>query len=148
MELPTNPKTGVELDALKKLLVEGKVQACLLVPNFNNPLGSCMPDEHKQSLVTMLEHFNVPLIEDDLYGEIYFTDRRPMTCKSFDENGNVLCCSSVSKTLAPGYRVGWIAPGKFKEQVLKTKLYHSMATTAITQEAIALFWKQTVMKII
>jgi DNA-binding transcriptional MocR family regulator len=140
IELPANRETGVELDALTKLVITGKINACLFVPNFSNPLGSCMPDESKAALVSLLENYSVPLIEDDLYGDLYF-DQRPRTCKSFDKSGNVLWCSSVSKTLAPGYRVGWVAPGRYIDAVKKMKLFHVMANTSITQEAVALFWE-------
>lgn len=137
IELPTHPQTGVEVDALKKVLP--KIAAVVLVSNFNNPLGSLMPDEHKQEVVRLIQHHGVPLIEDDLYGEVYFGTERPRSCRSFDDSGLVLWCSSVSKTLAPGYRVGWVAPGKFKEEVLRLKLYHSISATTITQEVIAGF---------
>jgi len=139
VELPTHPQTGVELPALKKALATGQVKAVLLVSNFNNPLGSCMPDAHKQEAVRLIQHYGVPLIEDDLYGEVYFRAERPRSCRSFDDSGLVLWCSSVSKTLAPGYRVGWVAPGRFSEQVQRLKLCHSICGTTITQEVIAGF---------
>ena len=107
--------------------------------NFSNPLGSCMPDEHKKAVVSLLEKYNVPLIEDDLFGDLYFGKNRPSCCKSFDESGNVLLCNSFSKTLAPGYRVGWVAPGKFKEKIARTKYYHSLYSTSITHQAIGSF---------
>jgi DNA-binding transcriptional MocR family regulator len=139
LELPTNATTGVEIEALQKALEKKKVKLCLLVSNFSNPLGSCMPDEHKQAVVKLLEKHNVPLIEDDLYGDVYFGKQRPKSCKTYDESGLVLWCGSVSKTLAPGYRVGWVAPGRFKEQILRTKLYHAISSTTLTQEAIGSF---------
>lgn len=108
LELPTNPVTGIEPDALRKVLPQ--INLCLLISNFSNPLGSCMPDEHKKEVVQMLAEYNIPLIEDDLYGDVFFGHSRPKPCKAFDEKGLVLWCGSVSKTLAPGYRVGWIAP--------------------------------------
>ncbi|MEO5777297.1 MAG: PLP-dependent aminotransferase family protein [Flavobacterium sp.] len=139
LELPTNATTGIELDALKDALQQKQVKACILISNFSNPLGSCMPDEHKREAVRLMEKYNVPLIEDDLYGDIYFGSSRPSCCKTYDESGMVLWCSSASKTLAPGYRVGWTAPGKFKEKVLRTKRYHSLSSNTISQEAIAIF---------
>ncbi len=139
IELPTNATTGIEIDALKKVLLHEKINVCLLVSNFSNPLGSCMPDEHKLEVVKLLARYHVPLIEDDLYGDLYFGNNRPKTCKAFDEEGMVLCCSSVSKTIAPGYRVGWIAPGKFKEKIVRLKMVHSIASTTLTHQAIANF---------
>lgn len=137
LELPTHPVTGIEIPALKKVLA--KIKVCLLVSNFNNPLGSCMPDGHKKEIVEMLTGHGIILIEDDLYGDIYFGKSRPLPCKSFDESGLVLWCSSVSKTLAPGYRVGWIAPGMFKDKIIHQKLIHTVSSTTVTQEAVALF---------
>ena len=139
LELPTHPETGIEIDALKQAISHAKVAACLLVSNFNNPTGSCMPDEHKQAVVDLLEHHHIPLIEDDLYGDVYFGNHRPKSCKSFDRSGNVLWCGSVSKTLVPGYRVGWIAPGRFKDKIISTKLYQSVSSTGILQEAVGNF---------
>tara|TARA_R110000868_G_scaffold134651_2_gene346814 strand:+ start:31002 stop:32138 length:1137 start_codon:yes stop_codon:yes gene_type:complete len=137
IELPTNPITGVELEALKKVIP--KIKTCILISNFNNPLGSCMPETHKKEVVSMLAKYGIPLIEDDLYGDVYFGSNRPKPCKAFDKEGLVLWIGSVSKTLAPGYRVGWIAPGKFKEKIIHQKLIHTVSSTTITQEAIANF---------
>lgn len=139
LELPTNAKTGIEIEALKKALAKNKIRLCLLVSNFNNPLGSCIPDEHKREIVSLLQLHNVPLIEDDLYGDVYFGDSRPRCCKTYDESGLVLWCGSISKTLAPGYRVGWVAPGRFKNEVIRMKQVHSISTTTLTQEVIAGF---------
>lgn len=139
LELPTNAQTGIEIEALEHELQHNRVKVCLLVSNFSNPIGSCMPDEHKKKVVELMEHYNIPLIEDDLYGDVYFGHHRPKTCKSFDESGIVLWCGSFSKTLAPGYRVGWVAPGKFKQQIIRTKLFHNISSTTLTQEAIGSF---------
>ena len=139
LELPTHPTTGIEIEALKKAIP--RINLCLLVPNFNTPLGSCMPDAHKKEVVSLLAKHNIPLIEDDIYGDLYFGTQRPKCCKSFDKDGTVLWCSSVSKTLAPGYRVGWVAPGRYKEQILKLKLVHAISSATITQEVVANFLK-------
>ncbi|WP_400194320.1 PLP-dependent aminotransferase family protein [Hymenobacter sp. B81] len=135
LELPTHPVTGIDLDALRQALP--RIQACLLVPTFSNPTDSCMPDAHKRAVVQLLASRQIPLIEDDVYGDLHYDNRRPRPCKAFDEQGLVLWCSSVSKTLAPGYRVGWVAPGRFKEQVMRRKLLQALAVPALNQEAIA-----------
>ncbi|NII28543.1 PLP-dependent aminotransferase family protein [Pseudoflavitalea sp. X16] len=139
LELPTHPATGIEIDALKKAIP--RINLCLLVPNFNTPLGSCMPDEHKKEVVKLLAQHHIPLIEDDIYGDLYFGTQRPTCCKAFDKEGTVLWCSSVSKALAPGYRVGWVAPGRYKEQILKLKLVHAISSSTLIQEAVANFLK-------
>ncbi|MBO9728682.1 MAG: PLP-dependent aminotransferase family protein [Chitinophaga sp.] len=139
LELPTHPTTGVQLSALKAAIP--RMNICLLVPNFNTPLGSCMPDEQKRAVVALLEEHGIPLIEDDIYGDLYFDTQRPKCCKAYDKTGNVLWCSSVSKTLAPGYRVGWVAPGKYKEKLLQLKLVHTITATTLMQEAVGNFLK-------
>ncbi|KMQ68325.1 transcriptional regulator [Chryseobacterium sp. FH2] len=139
LELPTHPTTGIEIEALKKVIP--KINLCLLIPNFNAPLGSCMSDENKKEVVKLLAENSIPLIEDDVYGDLYFGVNRPKCCKSFDKGGNVLYCSSISKTLAPGYRVGWIAPGKYKDKILKLKLLHATSSISIVNEAVANFLK-------
>ncbi len=139
MELPTNAVTGVEMEALEKAMKKNKIRLCVLVTNFNNPLGCSMPDDHKKAVARLSEKYNVPVIEDDLYGDLYFGDHRPRTCKSYDESGNILWCGSFSKTLAAGYRVGWVAPGKFLEKIKRTKHYHSISCNPIAHETIANF---------
>lgn len=136
-ELPTHPATGIDLEALQRALPH--IQACLLISNFNNPIGSCMPDEHKKAVVGMLAAYDIPLIEDDLYGDLFFGQARPKPCKAFDEKGLVIWCGAVSKTLAPGYRVGWMAPGKFKEAIIRQKNIQLISTPSLNQEAVANF---------
>jgi len=140
VEAPTDPKNGVIVDQLEAILVEHDVKACLFVPNFNNPLGSCMPDDQKKRLVELLTRRQIPLIEDDIYGELYFGKHRPRTCKSYDREGIVLQCSSLSKSLAPGYRVGWAIPGRrYLEEVSRLKLIHSVTSATLPQVALAHF---------
>ncbi|WPU97786.1 PLP-dependent aminotransferase family protein [Mucilaginibacter sp. cycad4] len=141
LEIPVNPDTGLDLEYLERAMNEVHVKACLFVTNFSNPIGVCMPDERKQQLVRLLAEKQVPLIEDDIYGEIYFGKSRPHTCKSYDKDGWVILCSSVSKSIAPGYRVGWCIPGRFKEQVLNIKMMHSIASATPTQAAIGHFFE-------
>ena len=139
LEIAADPLTGVDPAHLETLIDQFPVKACVFVPNFSNPLGSCMPDEKKQALVELITRRQIPLIEDDIYGELYFGRHRPKTCKTFDKEGWVLHCSSLSKSLAPGYRIGWILPGRFAEKVMRIKMMHTVTGTTITQQAIAHF---------
>ena len=139
VEIPADPVAGLDLDYLEQAIIEKQIKACLFVPSYSNPLGYCMTDERKKEMVDLLARHELPLIEDDIYGEIYFGKTRPRTCKSFDKKGLVMFCSSVSKSLAPGYRVGWCIPGKYKEQIITLKLMHALSSAAPTQAAIAHF---------
>lgn len=139
LEVTTDPETGVNLDELEKALDRTRVAACLFMPSFSNPLGSCMPEEKKQKLVAMLSERQVPLIEDDVLGEIHFGHSRPRPAKSFDQEGLVLYCSSFSKTISPGLRIGWAAAGRYREKVERLKFMTSIGTPEILQEAVAVF---------
>jgi len=130
---------GVELDCLEEAIKKISIKAVVVIPNFNNPLGGCMPDENKKKLVDMISKHNLPLIEDDIYGELYFGKNRPRTCKYYDTKGLVMHCSSLSKSLTPGYRIGWTIPGKFLEQVKQIKRIHNISSPTLTQAAIAHF---------
>jgi DNA-binding transcriptional MocR family regulator len=139
-EIPTHARDGFDLDALERALCGGRIAACVAVPNFANPLGSLMPQENKRRLVEMLAAREVPLIEDDIFGELHFDPERPRVARAFDRKGLVLLCSSFSKTLAPGYRVGWVAAGeRYHQRVRTLKLASSLATPTLPQLAIAEF---------
>jgi DNA-binding transcriptional MocR family regulator len=139
LEIPASPEEGIHLPTLRYAIEQTPVKACLVVPNFSTPLGSCMPASHKRELVEMLDEHGIPLIEDDIYGELSFSDERPTVAKAFDEKGNVLLCSSFSKTVAPGFRVGWIAPGRFHKKVNHLKTVVDVASPMPTQMAVAEF---------
>lgn len=141
LEIPASPLGGISLEALEYALDRnaGEVKACIVLSNFNNPLGSRMSDADKSRLVNILEAHQVPLIEDDIYGDLSYDDARPSVAKSFDKTGNVLLCSSFSKTVAPGYRVGWVAPGRYQEEIERGKMLANVATSSPTQLAIAEF---------
>ena len=141
VEILSDPVTGIDLDNLQKAIKKFSVKACVVIPNFNNPLGSCMPDENKKKLTEIITQHNIPLIEDDIYGELYFGRNRPKTCKYFDKKGLVMHCSSLSKSLSPGYRIGWAIPGRFFEQVNQMKRIHNISCPTITQAAMAHFLK-------
>lgn len=139
LEIPTDSRDGIDLEALESAMRRHRPAACLVTPNFQNPLGSLMPDENKKALVELLAKKEIPIIEDDVYGDTNFDPQRPRTVKSFDTSGLVLLCGSFSKTLAPGYRVGFIAPGRYYERVKVLKLTHSIATPTLPQLAISEF---------
>lgn len=139
LEIPTNPRDGISLGALQFAIEHNPIKAVLTISNFNNPLGSCIPDEKKKDLVELLARYDIPLIDNDVCGEIYFTEKRPMVTKAFDKKGLVMLCSSFSKDISPSLRVGWTAPGRYKSQIEWLKFTTSVATGTLQQMAIAQF---------
>ncbi len=139
IEVPTHPRLGMDVDALARLLATQPIKAVVAMPSFHNPLGSCMPDERKQALVELLERHRIPLIEDDVYGDLPSAGERPRTAKSYDRTGNVLLLSGFSKSFSPGARVGWVAPGRFFEEIKTLKFMNTIATPTLMQAAVAEF---------
>lgn len=137
IEVPTHPRDGIELAALERAIQAHRPAACWLMTSFQNPLGSRMPDTKKRELVALLAQHEIPLIEDDVYAELYFGDERPAPAKAYDQNGLVMHCGSFSKSLAPGYRVGWVAPGRYFRELARHKLTTSITTSAPAQAALA-----------
>jgi DNA-binding transcriptional MocR family regulator len=139
LEIPTHPRDGISLDALRFAVEHNDVKACMVISNFNNPLGSCIPDERKRELVHLLGEREIPLIENDIFGEIYFGESRPAVAKAYDRRGLVMLCSSFSKSLCPAYRVGWVVPGRFRATVEWLKYTSSLAAPTLSEYAIAEF---------
>ena len=139
VEIPTGSRTGICLDATRDALAHHPVKALLVMPSYSNPLGSCMPDEHKEKLAQILAEFDVPAIEDDIYGDLHFGERRPKPLKAWDTDGRVLLCSSFGKTLAPSLRVGWCAPGRYLERVRRLKFTNTLGTPVVLQKTVSDF---------
>jgi DNA-binding transcriptional MocR family regulator len=137
VEVPTDPQTGISIEALAAILEQQKVAACMVMPNFQNPLGFQMPDERKRALVDLLAERDIPVIENDVYNELYFGDSHPSSLKSFDTKGLVLHCASFSKSLTAAYRIGWALPGRYTAQVEKLKFLNTLTTPSLPQMAIA-----------
>ena len=139
LEIPTHARSGIDPAALAKSIKQRRIAACVLMPTFNNPLGSAMPDAHKQEVVYLLAKNGIPLIEDDMYGALSYEPRRPKSAKAFDSHGNVLYCSSFSKTVSPGLRIGWILAGRYQEQVRYQKFLDNICTASHPQLTLAEF---------
>lgn len=137
VEIDSDPETGLCLDALENAIETMDIKAVVAVLNYSNPTGSHMPDPAKQRLVQMLERADIPLIEDDIYGDLYFGERRPAIAKCYETSGRVLTCGSFSKTLAPGFRVGWVIADRYRDDVLEWKQATSSAMCSLPQMATA-----------
>ena len=142
VEIPSHPREGVSLAALEDALRHHPVKACLLMLNFANPTGARVPDARRKELVALLDRFDVPLIEDDVYAELHFATDPPLGSKAVDPTGRVMHVSSFSKCLAPGYRIGWVAAGRYAAAIQRQKLSLSLATTVPVQIALADYLRQ------
>jgi DNA-binding transcriptional MocR family regulator len=139
LEIPVDPDIGISLEHLDDALSRGGVSAVVVTPNVQNPLGCVMPDERKRELVRILEAHGVPAIEDETYAELHYARSRPCSLQALDRAGLILSCGSFSKTLAPGYRIGWAIPGRFRDAVLHFKLATTVGTPVPPQFAFAEF---------
>jgi DNA-binding transcriptional MocR family regulator len=137
VEIPVHPREGMDLGVLAQTLDKHPVKAVWCMTNFQNPVGASMPEAKKQALVELLRKHQVPLIEDDVYAELYYAQQAPKPAKAFDTEGLVMHCGSFAKSLAPGYRVGWVAAGRFAQRIERLKLMTSLCASMPAQAAIA-----------
>ncbi|MCV9918612.1 MULTISPECIES: GntR family transcriptional regulator MpaR [Pseudomonas] len=137
VEIPVHPREGMDLGVLAQTLDKHPVKAVWCMTNFQNPVGASMPDAKKQELVELLRRHQVPLIEDDVYAELYYAQQAPKPAKAYDTEGLVMHCGSFAKSLAPGYRIGWVAAGRFAQKIERLKLMTSLCASMPAQAAIA-----------
>lgn len=139
IEIPTDPETGISVEALELALEQWPIRGVILVPNCNNPQGFIMPEARKKAVLALAQRYDIVIFEDDIYGELATEYPRPRTIKSYDIDGRVLLCSSFTKSVAPGLRVGWIVPGRYRDRVLHMKYAAIGSTVPTTQMAVAAF---------
>ncbi|HDS1820152.1 MAG: GntR family transcriptional regulator MpaR [Pseudomonas sp.] len=137
VEIPVHPREGMDLNVLAQTLEKHPIKAVWCMTNFQNPVGASMPEAKKQALVELLARHEVPLIEDDVYAELYYAQQAPKPAKAFDTQGLVMHCGSFAKSLAPGYRIGWVAAGRFAQKIERLKLMTSLCASMPAQAAIA-----------
>lgn len=141
LPIPVHSAAGMNLDVLEKALRKTKVAACVVIPNFHNPTGFVMPDENKRRLVELCAKRNIPLIEDDTYADLQHEGVRPRSLKAFGNTDAILLCGSFSKKLAPGFRVGYIAAGRWHSQVKALKQASTLNSALLPTLAIGEFLK-------
>jgi len=133
LEVPSHPQTGLRLGVLRRALAEHDVRCVLVTPNFSNPQGALMSEDDKRELAGL----GLPVIENDVSGELSYATPRPLTAKARDTEGNVLYCSSFSKTLGPEWRVGWVLAGRYQAEVERTLTYQNFGSSALVRRALA-----------
>ncbi|HEU5126123.1 MAG TPA: PLP-dependent aminotransferase family protein [Verrucomicrobiae bacterium] len=141
LPIPVNSASGIDLDVLEKALRKTRIAACAVIPNFHNPIGFVMPDENKQRLVELCARKDIPLIEDDTYADLQHEGPRPRSLKAFGSSESIILCGSYSKKLAPGFRVGYIAAGRWHSRVKALKQASTLNGALLPTLAIAEFLK-------
>jgi DNA-binding transcriptional MocR family regulator len=140
VEVPNHPGRGIDVEAVRNAVRTNRLAAAVLMPNFNNPAGTLTPDDAKREIVAALTAGEVPIIEDDIYGDLHYGGVRPTSLRAFDEAGLVISCGSVSKTLALGYRIGWAVSPQFHEDITRAKFYSSVACPTLQQLVLARYY--------
>lgn len=137
VEVPNQPGLGIDADAIARIIGMTKIRAALLQSNFNNPTGALTPDETKEKIVSLLTGAGIPIVEDDIYGDLHFGSERPKPLSAFDRSGLVITCGSISKTVAIGYRIGWAASPNFSPEIKRAKFSSSVACPTLQQHIVA-----------
>ncbi len=141
LAIPACSGNGLDITATAKALAKHRVSAIIVVPNFSNPMGSLMPEGNRLALLDLAATHGVPIIEDDIYGDIPHDGPRPQAMKALDRRDQVILCGSFSKTLAPGFRVGFIAAGKHHQRVMELKHALNLGGASLPSLVIAEFLK-------
>lgn len=139
LEIPTHPTTGVDLESVARALDRHDVRALVLTPNFHNPTGAVMSDDAKREVARLARRHRVTIVEDDIYGDLYFGERRPAPLAALADGADVIYCSSFSKNLAPALRIGWLLPGRHADRVQRLKLSGAITSPALNQLVVAEF---------
>ena len=137
LEIPSTPREGISIEALRYAIEHNRVSACLVIPSFGNPLGSLMPDDRKRELVELLARHEIPLIEDDIYGDLGDRDTPYRAAKAYDRSGHVIYCHSLNKLVAPGLRLGWMLAGRWQARVEMLKYTQSRYGEELPQIVVA-----------
>ena len=143
---------GIDIDRLDdtycKLVSEGRrVKLLYLVPNFQNPTGLMLSSTKRVQALEWAGRRNVLIVEDDPYRDLYFGDEGPAGATrpiaADDAEGRVVYLSSFSKTLAPGFRVGWLsAPAPLASRVELAKQAGDLCTSVLDQRIVHAAWKR------
>ncbi len=139
IEIPADPMLGMDMDLLEQALARWPIKAVLINPTFNNPQGQVMPEESAKRLLALTRPYDIPIIEDDVFGDLSYEKGRPRSIRSWDHEGRVLLCSSLSKSLDSDLRLGWVAAGRYSEQLCYRKYVTTMAGRGQIQAAAADF---------
>ena len=139
IEIPCDPTTGISLEALQLAANQWPIKALLLTTRLSNPLGGSMPEARQRQLLRLASDYDIRIVEDDIYGELAFEAGSSKSLKSFDLEQRVIYCSSFSKTLSPGVRIGWLVASQFQEQIERLQTFTTHSACSVTQMGVAAY---------
>ncbi|MBM3108697.1 PLP-dependent aminotransferase family protein [Pseudomonas sp. P66] len=137
IEIPSDPSTGISLEALQLAANQWPVKALVLTSRLSNPLGGTIPEDRQKQLLRLASDFDIQIVEDDIYGELMFEQGKTKSLKAFDRLGRVIYCSSFSKTLSPGVRIGWMIAGKYQAEIQRLQTFTTHSACSVTQMGVA-----------
>ena len=139
IEIPSDPDTGMSLEALQLAAGQWPIKALVLTARLSNPLGVSMPDHRQKQLLSLAARFDIQIVEDDIYGELMFEQGQYKALKSNDRDGRVIYCSSFSKTLSPGVRIGWVIAGRHQPEIERLQTFSTHSACSVTQMGVAAY---------
>jgi DNA-binding transcriptional MocR family regulator len=137
IEIPSTANRAGDLERLEEAIERFNVRACVVSVSLPDPYGASLSDVDKRRLIDLAERFNMAMIEDDVFGHVSIRNKLMRPLKAFDQNGRVLHCSSFSKTLGSGLRVGWCMPGRYAKAMQNVRSIVAPAMPVFEQAVIA-----------
>ena len=139
IEVACDPEHGISIDDLTKKIAKWPIKACVVSPNYSTPTGACMPHRAREELLKLAVKSDFCIIEDDIYGDLAFPPFVSESLKSLDTQGQVILCSSFSKSLSRDLRIGWVFGGKWHDKITQLKLVTQLSSCGSIQQGLATF---------
>lgn len=131
-------KEGIAYWQMKEITKYQENSLVYTIPTFHNPTGAVMTKERRTEFYRFCSNHRLPIIEDNAYGELWIDEEPPKPIKTMDNGGNVLYLGTISKTMAPGLRIGWIVgPSSVIERLGDVKMQIDYGASSLSQWAMA-----------
>ncbi|MGQ9595637.1 MAG: MocR-like pyridoxine biosynthesis transcription factor PdxR [Anaerolineae bacterium] len=101
-------RDGMDVDRVEALVARYRPRFLYTIPTYQNPTGATLSPERRERLLAVAQKYQVPIVEDDPLGDLWFREPPPPPIKALDKRGHVIYLGTFSKSLAPGLRVGWL----------------------------------------
>ena len=139
IEIPSDANTGISLEALQLAASQWPIKALVFTARGSNPMGGTLSEARQRELLQLAARHDLQIIEDDIYGELMFEPGVSRALKALDRQGRVVYCSSFSKTLSPGVRIGWVIGGKYQAAIQRLQTFSTYSACSVTQMGVAAY---------